>query len=418
MSGVGELAIRYAALIKVPKQGDFVYKDECVYSFASPEDADGLFVNMNSLEAVGREFLDKDFSKGFGAYLNIKSRRYKKNKKKNEEKLGHVPKKMAIGVEGGFDLSEDHYETKTEYSLVFMPGEVRIGFPFTESFPNKEVYEKCIEAIISKEDSTKIVPFFIPNERQVSKYALELVQLDNGKKISPNPKDWKCEESGMTENLWLNLSTGYIGSGRRYEDGTGGTGAALRHFEETGGIFPLVVKLGTITPHGADVYSYAPDENDMVVDPHLSKHLAHWGINMMEMEKTDKTMEELDIDQNMRADLFSIQEKGKQLDPLYGKGYVGLINTGNSCYINSVVQVLSSLPEFQTRYIGLCDMIFSSSSRSAAGDLNTQFAKLIVATQSEKYLKPEPMDTDADVTSEWILVHPSRSIAPKMLRVH
>lgn len=28
--------------------------------------------------------------------------------------------------------------------------------------------------------------------------------------------------------------------------------------------YPLAVKLGTITPHGADVYSYAPDEDNMV----------------------------------------------------------------------------------------------------------------------------------------------------------
>lgn len=41
------------------------------------------------------------------------------------------------------------------------------------------------------------------------------------------------------------------------------------------------MKLGTITPHGADVYSYAPAEDDMVTDPLLSRHLEHWGINMM-----------------------------------------------------------------------------------------------------------------------------------------
>ncbi len=52
-------------------------------------------------------------------------------------------------------------------------------------------------------------------------------------------------------------------------DGSGGNGAALRHFEATGAKYPLVVKLGTITPHGADVFSYAPDENDMVEDPKL-----------------------------------------------------------------------------------------------------------------------------------------------------
>lgn len=70
-------------------------------------------------------------------------------------------------------------------------------------------------------------------------------------------------------------------------------GAALKHFEQTGTKYPLVVKLGTITAHSADVYSYAPDEDDLVTDPLLKEHLAHWGINMMQMEKTDKTMAEL-----------------------------------------------------------------------------------------------------------------------------
>lgn len=27
---------------------------------------------------------------------------------------------------------------------------------------------------------------------------------------------------------------------------------------------------------GADVYSYAPDEDEMVEDPKLAEHLAHW----------------------------------------------------------------------------------------------------------------------------------------------
>ncbi len=64
--------------------------------------------------------------------------------------------------------------------------------------------------------------------------------------------------------------------------GSGGNGAAMRHFLATGKRYPLVVKLGTITPHGADVYSYAPDEDDMVTDPLLGQHLSHWGINMMQ----------------------------------------------------------------------------------------------------------------------------------------
>ena len=71
--------------------------------------------------------------------------------------------------------------------------------------------------------------------------------------------------------------------GLQHWDGTGGNGAALRHFEATGKQYPLVVKLGTITPTGADVFSYAEDENDMVLDPHLEEHLTHWGINMLQV---------------------------------------------------------------------------------------------------------------------------------------
>ena len=53
-----------------------------------------------------------------------------------------------------------------------------------------------------------------------------------------------------------------------------GSNGALDHFnheKEKGNIYPLVVKLGTITPQGADVYSYHPDEDGMV---HLKKKVA------------------------------------------------------------------------------------------------------------------------------------------------
>jgi hypothetical protein len=48
-----------------------------------------------------------------------------------------------------------------------------------------------------------------------ARYAENLPQLESGRKISPNPADWRCDETGVTENLWLNLSTGHIGSGRQ-----------------------------------------------------------------------------------------------------------------------------------------------------------------------------------------------------------
>lgn len=46
------------------------------------------------------------------------------------------------------------------------------------------------------------------NELMVSKHADKLEHVDTGRKISSDPKTWVCEDSGKTENLWLNLSTG------------------------------------------------------------------------------------------------------------------------------------------------------------------------------------------------------------------
>ena len=63
--------------------------------------------------------------------------------------------------------------------------------------------------------------------------------------------------------------------------GSGGNNHAVDHYDTTK--YPLAVKLGTITPGGADVYSY--DEDDMVLDPKLPEHLSHFGINMMIMNK-------------------------------------------------------------------------------------------------------------------------------------
>ena len=61
-------------------------------------------------------------------------------------------------------------------------------------------------------------------------------------------------------------------------------------------------------------------------------------------------MVELEIDLNQRV-WASIQETGKSLTPLFGPGYTGLTNLGNSCYLNSVIQVLFTVPAFQERYV-------------------------------------------------------------------
>lgn len=121
----------------------------------------------------------------------------------------------------------------------------------------------AVEALLSADSASRKqeVQAWDGEVRQVSKHAFNLKQLDNPARIPPC--GWKCSKCDMRENLWLNLTDGSILCGRRYFDGSGGNNHAVEHYRETG--YPLAVKLGTITPDGADVYSY--DEDDMVLDP-------------------------------------------------------------------------------------------------------------------------------------------------------
>ena len=57
-------------------------------------------------------------------------------------------------------------------------------------------------------------------DRRTSRYADNLPQLEAGlckfgRHIPSDPRQWHCDETGVTDNLWLNLSTGFIGSGRQ-----------------------------------------------------------------------------------------------------------------------------------------------------------------------------------------------------------
>ena len=75
------------------------------------------------------------------------------------------------------------------------------------------------------------------------------------------------------------------------------------------------------------------------------------GIDVATQKKTEKTMQEMDLEYNLNLTLSKIVEEGKQLIPLYGEWNTGLENLGNSCYMNSVLQVIFAQPEFQTRYL-------------------------------------------------------------------
>ncbi|CAG7723166.1 unnamed protein product [Allacma fusca] len=401
-----------------PVGGDRVYKEECVYSFDNPEIETGLYVSLASFWGLGRDFVERYADKTKETlFLHIRRIRTKIPKPKIDGPEKKVTR-FAIGVEGGFDANAGDFDVKTEefYQLVVIPGFHTISLP-CDSLP--EIVTLSINGILAADSATKLADLEAMSGtwdgeiRRVSQYAASLVQVNNGKKIPPT--GWKCEVEGcnMTENLWLNLTDGAIMCGRRFFDGSGGNNHAIENYQKTK--YPLAVKLGTITADGrADVFSYA--EDDMVEDPLLVQHLAHFGINITQMQKTDKSMAEMEIDLNQKLGEWStLQEAGTKLKPLYGAGFTGFINLGNSCYMNSIMQVLFNISAFQNRFYKKAPQYFESAG-DPANDFNVQMSKVCLGLASGKYSIPPPLTQRDDGTLEAPTVMVQEGINASMFR--
>ena len=89
------------------------------------------------------------------------------------------------------------------------------------------------------------------------------------------------------------------------------------------------------------------------------------------MEKTEKSMVELELELNQKSEWFTLQESGGVLQPVYGPGFTGMANLGNSCYLNSVMQMLFIVPNFIDRFVNDSSSIFKNSD-DPPNDFNTQ----------------------------------------------
>ena len=262
----------------------------------------------------------------------------KQQKKEKTEKTDDKPKmitRLAIGKPGGADFTGEEWEQIIELKCL----ECNKSLDYEKNETIKSLITSVLNASSEneKEDIKAWEEEILPCEHTLT------LKQNEGIKIAEKSIA-KCNDCELSSNLWLCLTCGNLSCGRKE---TGGNQHAIEHYKKTK--HPLVVKTGTITPDGeASLYCYTCD-ND-VKDEFLPDHLKNLGIDINTQKKTDKTVTEMNLSFNLNFTLSKTIEEGKVLTPLYGPGFTGLENLGNSCYMNSILQILLSLEPFKKQY--------------------------------------------------------------------
>ncbi|PWZ02709.1 ubiquitinyl hydrolase [Testicularia cyperi] len=376
------------AVLAPPRPSQQVHKEECTLCFDDHDGPDGVDVcllcfNGGCTGNNDRQHSRLHFEKTQHALVVNVKRVPKPKPASTANDTPSAPKKLAIAAE----TEADKFDIiTTPRCLACDAGGLGKELPRTEKL--EEVISGILNAMSSAQQSEvkaweeEIVP---------CQHTRELVQPGEPIRLEPSGLA-SCNKCDLTSNLWLCLTCGHLGCGRAQFGGVGGNSHGLTHFEESG--HPVSVKQGTITAEGtADIYCYAC--NDARIDPNLAQHLSHFGINVMDLSKTEKSMTELQIEQNLKFDFNMTGEDGKQLEPVFGPGLTGLRNLGNSCYLASVLQSLFAIPAFQNRYADAYRPHTLACTNAPATCFECQMTKMADGLQSGRYSVPRTPDSDS-----------------------
>ena len=311
--------------------GTKIENEECVYCFNSVDDEEGINICLQCFTCCCCDHAREHFKeRQHGCFLS---------RRRITTKSDADPNKLAIGVEGGFDDVKRTYEY-----------EVRL---FDENG-----YQVLPEEVIDTEEALDVIKKLkaapsASEADQVTSWELNIVECPHVKELKQPeekipPRKCKCSDCELENNLWLCLTCGHIGCGRKNFDGSGGNNHAVDHYEKTH--HPVVVKLGTISPDGrADLYCYQCDET--VTDSHIAEHLAKFSIDVQSSVKTESTTTELNVAINKNWDFEAVTADGREYETMKGPFSVGLENLGNTCYMNSILQMLAIIKPFVDEYL-------------------------------------------------------------------
>ncbi|KAJ3116750.1 6-phosphofructokinase, alpha subunit [Phlyctochytrium bullatum] len=298
-----------------PTASSRVHKDECTQCFDSQDSELGVDVCLTCFNGGCRD-AERAHSKlhyeKFKHPLVLNMKRTLKPRRSDEPPQKIT--KLAIQEES----EEEKYDLHTTIRC-FACGDVEVD----AAQGNLKVVSEGVKSALSSKKQSDIKAW---EEEITACIHTKNVQQGEAKKLDSSDMA-HCNDCDLKENLWLCMICGNLGCGRQQYGGLGGNGHGVNHYQATG--HAVSVKLGTITPEGtADIYCYLCDEERL--DPHLGEHLSTFGINILGQQKTEKSIAELQLEQNLKFDFSMTTEDGKDLTPLFGPSYTGLKNLGNT----------------------------------------------------------------------------------------
>lgn len=368
-------------LIIVPDSSTRVFKDDCMFSFDTAFNPLGLDICMTCHQS---------FSRGKFKYTQMHSEFYDHNVFLNYKKIRKVQKQenqplKMIKLEIKESSEEDLYETKC--SIYLSKSDTTLPYP-NNDLPLKVI--QAAEGIINATSSEKKEEIMAwEQEIKTCRHSSSIIQ-----NIIPDLQLKKCNSCDLTENLWICLHCGNLGCGRSQFGGVAGNSHAMAHQNEHPD-HAVAVKLGSLSTDIADCYCYSCD--DEVKVPNLSTLLKTCGIDISKFIRTEKSLTELQIEQNIQWDFKMAGDGNEECKPVFGPQLTGLKNLGNSCYLASVIQVLFSIETFKNAYFnpdGIpLDKILGN--LKPYEDLETQLFKLGDGLVSGRYSVPDEFTTEA-----------------------
>ncbi|KAJ1913370.1 ubiquitin C-terminal hydrolase Ubp14 [Tieghemiomyces parasiticus] len=382
-----------------------VFKDECTLCFDDQDASGGLDV---CLDCFNGGCTDEDRHHGLVHHrktdhpLALNIRRTLKSSFRSDNPKPPKITKLAIVESQDDETKYDHsmfvkcYKCAKNMACAIMPEPVALAV--TTVVTSLSATKKS-EIASWEEESAKPCP-----------HTLHLTQ-----NTPPGPVDLThCRDCDLRANLWLCMTCGSVGCGRRQYDGSGGNNHGVQHYEQTG--HAVSCKLGTLSPEGtADLYCYLCD--DAVLDCRLADHLLTFGINVAHTHKTDKTMAELQLEKNIEFDFSMTTEDGQLLTPVFGPGLTGLANLGNSCYMASVLQCVMAQPTFRDRYFALFADHSATCPHPPASCFFCQTAKLAEGMASGRYSQPIQASAASEAMSEEEELRGQAGLTPRMYKM-